>query len=193
MANSDRRQRAASTSAEPLTTPRRPDEQSRCRTHRRHLTEARRAPGASRASRLASAPPVAKAKGTDAKRASRDALYPGDFIPESRAKSSRNAERHQIGMVREIIPESRATSVGIRRPWAEGSEGNASRGIEWLEARWTSFRDRQLGADYVFQLAAHKFGCKEAQDAISDNRLEEAFGGRPLEGPVTTDAQEGGQ
>jgi hypothetical protein len=57
---------------------------------------------------------VAKAKGTDAKRASRDALYPGDFIPEWRAKSSRNAERHQIGMVREIIPESRATSVGIR-------------------------------------------------------------------------------
>src|SRR5271165_489457 len=114
MANSDRRQRAASTSAEPLTTPRRPDEQSRCRTHRRHLTEARRAPGASRSSLLASSPPVAKAKGTDAKRASRDALYPGDFIPESRAKSSRNAERHQIGMVREIIPESRATSVGIR-------------------------------------------------------------------------------
>src|SRR5271167_2461977 len=114
MANSDRRQRAASTSAEPLTTPRRPDEQSRCRTHRRHLTEARRAPGASRSSLLASSPPVAKAKGTDAKRASRDALYPGDFIPESQAKSSRNAERHQIGMVREIIPESRATSVGSR-------------------------------------------------------------------------------
>src|SRR5271169_1629701 len=114
MANSDRRQRAASTSAEPLTTPRRPDEQSRCRTHRRHLTEARRAPGASRSSLLASSPPVAKAKGTDAKRASRDALYPGDFIPECRAKSSRNSERHQIGMVGEIIPESRATSPGIR-------------------------------------------------------------------------------
>src|SRR5205085_2442056 len=31
-----------------------------------------------------------------------------------RAKSSRNAERHQIGMPGEIIPESRATSVGIR-------------------------------------------------------------------------------
>ena len=57
--------------------------------------------------------PVAKAKGTDAKRASRDALYPGDFIPECRAKSSRNSERHQIGMAGEIIPECRATSVGI--------------------------------------------------------------------------------
>ena len=34
-------------------------------------------------------------------------------IPERRAKSSRNAERHQIGMAGEIIPESRATSVGI--------------------------------------------------------------------------------
>jgi hypothetical protein len=57
---------------------------------------------------------VAKAKGVDAKRASRDATYPGDIIPEWRAKSSRNAERHQIGMGGEIIPESRATSVGIR-------------------------------------------------------------------------------
>src|SRR5271155_4073176 len=122
MANSDRRQRAASTSAEPLTTPRRPDGQSRCRTHRRHLTEARRAPGASRSSLLASSPPVAKAKGTDAKRASRDALYPGDFIPECRAKSSRNSERHQVGMVGEIIPESRATSPGIRTLAAEGQE-----------------------------------------------------------------------
>src|SRR5260221_920360 len=49
-----------------------PGGRSRCRTHRRHSTEARRAPGASRSSLLASSPPVAKAKGTDAKRASRD-------------------------------------------------------------------------------------------------------------------------
>ena len=49
----------------------------------------------------------------DPKRASRGASQPGDFIPEWRAKSSRNAERDQIGMVGEIIPESRATSVGI--------------------------------------------------------------------------------
>jgi hypothetical protein len=56
---------------------------------------------------------VAKAEGADAKRASRDALKPGDFIPECRAKSSRNSERHQIGIVGEIIPECRATSSGI--------------------------------------------------------------------------------
>ncbi|MGA8758666.1 MAG: PEP-CTERM sorting domain-containing protein, partial [Stellaceae bacterium] len=53
-------------------------------------------------------------------------LYPGDFIPESRAKSSRNAERHQIGMVREIIPESRATSVGISKPRGGAGIGPSS-------------------------------------------------------------------
>jgi hypothetical protein len=58
---------------------------------------------------------MAKAKGEDPKRASRGASQPGDFIPEWRATSNRNAERHQIGMVGEIIPESRATSVGISR------------------------------------------------------------------------------
>ena len=36
-------------------------------------------------------------------------------IPERRAKSSRNAERHQIGLVGDIIPDSRATSPGISR------------------------------------------------------------------------------
>src|SRR5271155_6074043 len=39
---------------------------------------------------------------------------PGEIIPECRAKSSRNAERHQIGMLGDIIADSRATSPGIR-------------------------------------------------------------------------------
>jgi hypothetical protein len=81
---------------------------------------------------------VAKAKGTDAKRASRDALYPGDFIPESPAKSSRNAERHQIGMVREIIPESRATSVGIRNK-GEGLPDKSLTG-EFIAQQLTTFQ-----------------------------------------------------
>ena len=105
MANSDRRKRAASTSAEPLTTPRRPDGQSRCRTHRRHLIEARRAPGASRSSLLASSPPVAKAKGTDAKRQQRRSLsgrlhpgIPGEIISERRATSNRNGARDHPGI-----------------------------------------------------------------------------------------------
>ena len=105
MANSARRQRAASTSAEPLTTPRRPDGQSRCRTHRRHLIEARRAPGASRSSLLASSPPVAKAKGTDAKRQQRRSLsgrlhpgIPGEIISERRATSNRNGARDHPGI-----------------------------------------------------------------------------------------------
>jgi len=44
------------------------------------------------------------------------AVYPGDIIPERWAKSSRNAERHQIGLAGDIIPDSRATSPGISTP-----------------------------------------------------------------------------
>src|ERR1700747_2464483 len=58
--------------------------------------------------------PHAKAKGADPNRASRGAAYPGEIIPEWRAKSSWNAERDQIGMVGDIIADSRATSPGIR-------------------------------------------------------------------------------
>ena len=49
---------------------------------RRPSTEARRAPGASQSALLGMSPPAAKAKGADAKRASRDALSAGDFTPE---------------------------------------------------------------------------------------------------------------
>jgi hypothetical protein len=60
--------------------------------------------------------PSAKAQG-DPKRAGRgavpNALYPGDIIPERQAKSSRNAERHHLGLAGDIIPDSRATSPGI--------------------------------------------------------------------------------
>src|SRR5271170_6555388 len=113
--------------------PRRPGGRSRCRIPRRPSTEARRALGALRSSLLASSPPVAKAEGADPKRASRDALYPGDIIPERRAKSSRNAERDQIGMVGDIIPDSRATSPGIRI--CEGAtEVGLIRGLDQLRA-----------------------------------------------------------
>jgi hypothetical protein len=50
------------------------------------------------------------------KRAGRGAVataaYPGDIIPEWQATSSRDAERHQIGLAGDIIPDSRATSPG---------------------------------------------------------------------------------
>jgi hypothetical protein len=59
--------------------------------------------------------PVQKAKGADPNRASRGLAYPSEIIPEWRAKSSRNAERHQIGMLGDIIADSRATSSGIRK------------------------------------------------------------------------------
>jgi hypothetical protein len=39
--------------------------------------------------------------------------YSGDIIPERQAKSSRNAERHHIGLASEIIPDSRSTSSEI--------------------------------------------------------------------------------
>jgi len=39
---------------------------------------------------------------------------PAEIIPECRPKSSRNAERDQIGMLGDIIADSRATSLGIR-------------------------------------------------------------------------------
>jgi hypothetical protein len=39
--------------------------------------------------------------------------YPGDIIPERRAKSSWSAERHQIGLSGDITPDSLATSPGI--------------------------------------------------------------------------------
>src|SRR6516164_5414795 len=114
MASRARRQPAASTSIARSTAQYLPAGRSRCRTARRSSTEARRALGALRSSLLASSPPKAKAEGADAKRASRDAAYPGDIIPEWRAKSSRNAGRNQIGLVGDIIPDSRATSSGIR-------------------------------------------------------------------------------
>src|SRR5215208_719410 len=127
MASSVRQRRAALASAGRSMAPRRPGGRSHSRTPRRPSTEAHRALGASQSSLLASSPPVAKAKGADPKRASRDALQPGDFIPEWRAKSSRNAERHQIGMPGEIIPESRATSVGISTGYKEGRHRAALR------------------------------------------------------------------
>ena len=91
------RRRAASASAARSTAPRQPGGRSRCRTPRRHSTEARRAPGASRSSLLASSPPAAKAKGADPKRASRGA--------SNRATSSRNGGRNHLGMASDIKSE----------------------------------------------------------------------------------------
>jgi hypothetical protein len=58
--------------------------------------------------------PLQKAKGADPNRARGGAAYPGEIIPEWRAKSSWNAERDQIGTGGDIIANSRATSPGIR-------------------------------------------------------------------------------
>src|SRR3984893_3328672 len=74
--------------------------------------------------------PMQKAKGADPNRASRDAAEPGDIIPECRAKSSRDAERDQIGMVGDIIADSRATSPGIRNRLLSGELNDALKRLD---------------------------------------------------------------
>ncbi len=100
-----RRRRAASTSAGRSMALPRPDGQSRCCQPRRSSTEARRAPGASRSSLLASSPPVAKPK-------ERTLSGPAE-TPPIRATSSRNGGRNDLGTLSEITSEWWATSSRI--------------------------------------------------------------------------------
>src|SRR4051812_31209058 len=102
MASSVRRRRAVLSSAGRSMAPRRPGARSHSRIPRRPSTEAHRALGALQSSLLASSPPVAKAKGADPKRASRDA--------SNRATSSRNRGRNHLGMPSDIKSECRARS-----------------------------------------------------------------------------------
>jgi phage antirepressor YoqD-like protein len=57
-----------------------------------------------------------------------------DIIPEWRAKSSRNAERHQIGILGDIIADSRATSPGIRS-WSGNKLFSWLKGAGWIDRR----------------------------------------------------------
>jgi D5 N terminal like len=59
-------------------------------------------------------------------------------------------------------------------PWLEGNADNAGRGIEEMEAKWHSFTDSTLGADYVYQTAA-EFGFMEGIDA----QVRDIFPDRP--------------
>ena len=69
-------------------------------------------------------------------------------------------------------------------PWvctqkiARGQSGLRSedRGIEWLEARWRSFTDSQLGAEYVYGWAA-SFGFTEAINQATADRVKDIFDG----------------
>jgi len=61
------------------------------------------------------------------------AVYPGDIIPERWAKSSRNAERHQIGLAGDIIPDSRATSPGISIKIVDSQTLQVWRDDRWLQ------------------------------------------------------------
>lgn len=57
------------------------------------------------------------------------------------------------------------------------------RGIEWLEERWRSFHDSQLGAEYVYGWAA-TFGFNDGRQALAQEIMAHA--------PTTTAATDGG-
>lgn len=59
-------------------------------------------------------------------------------------------------------------------PWLQQNSGNAAKGEEWLEARWESFKDSELGASYVFGVAS-AFGFKEG----NSERAPDIFAGHP--------------
>jgi len=64
------------------------------------------------------------------------------------------------------------------------------RGIEWLEERWRSFHDSQIGADYVFTWAA-SFGFTDGIMAIHQRetaKVEEMFNGVASEEPTDSGA-----
>ncbi len=80
-------------------------------------------------------------------------------------------------------------------PWVctqKIARGNGPRsedqGIEWLETRWRSFTDSQLGAEFIYGWAA-TFNCMDGINAINAANTETCFG-RPGEGlpGLSTDA-----
>lgn len=66
--------------------------------------------------------------------------------------------------------------LGVVWPWVCTNQKEAhgqgprtqDRGIEWLEERWRSFRDSELGADYVYRVAG-LFGFREGSGAIAED------------------------
>jgi AAA domain len=57
-------------------------------------------------------------------------------------------------------------------PWLEGNAQNAY-GIEEMEAKWNSFRDSRLGAEFVYRCAA-TFGFTEGVHAITEEMFRDA-------------------
>ncbi len=70
-------------------------------------------------------------------------------------------------------------------PWLADNGENADLGIEEMEAKWDSFSDSSLGADYVYDIAS-AFGFMEGKDT----RTVEIFAGRPL--PQASQGGDGG-
>jgi hypothetical protein len=90
------------------------------------------------------------------------ALNPGEIVPEYRAKSSRNRERDQIGMLGDIIADSRATSQKTQR-WREADSNR-----------------RSLSQNEPVSLAERE--CRRGERAISKARsiLGETEGSNPI-------------
>ena len=76
------------------------------------------------------------------------AVYPGDIIPERWAKSSRNDERHQIGLAGDIIPDSRATSPGLSNLFSR-CEGWRPKSLRRRNPRGLVRRSRSMGFDWA--------------------------------------------
>jgi hypothetical protein len=64
------------------------------------------------------------------------------------------------------------------------------RGIEWIETRWRSFTDSQLGAEYVYGWAA-MFGETEAIVKTNDEAAQEIFKKAPMQPTPEGDADDG--
>src|SRR5438309_3435863 len=52
------------------------------------------------------------------------------------------------------------------------------RGVEWLEERWDSFHDSQVGPDYIYSWAT-RCGYDDARADAAAEKLEEMFGALP--------------
>jgi hypothetical protein len=63
--------------------------------------------------------------------------------------------------------------LNVVRPWLEGNAENGERGVEEMEAKWNSFRDSSLGAEFVYRCAA-KFGFTEGVHAITEEMFRDA-------------------
>ncbi len=79
-------------------------------------------------------------------------------------------------------------------PWVctqKIARGNGPRsedqGIEWLETRWRSFTDSQLGAEFIYQWAS-TFNCRDGINDLNNRNIRTYFSGSEPEEPGLSEA-----